>query len=199
MNNLAHDYIVHKVSRPKKSKLSVPPGRLHGMTDELIRPDPPMTGDERTQLTTFLDYQRATVVSKCTGLTEEQARRAHVPSELTTIAGLLGHLTLNEFYWFSVVLDGQEDTWEEAFKTDPDAEFRLAMSASMPSLLDEYQAECERGRQIVAKLDLDAEVPFRGDRQVNVRWVVTHMVEETARHLGHLDLLRELTDGATGE
>jgi uncharacterized damage-inducible protein DinB len=199
MNNIAHDYIVHKVFGGVTRKLSVPTGRLPTMTDQPKRPDPPMTGDERTQLTTFLDYQRATVVSKCSGLTEEQARRAHVPSELTTIAGLLGHLTLNEYYWFSVVLDGQEDTWEEALKTDPDAEFRIALSATVPSLVEEYLAECERSRQIVAKLDLDAQVDFRGDRKVNVRWVVTHMVEETARHLGHLDLLRELTDGVTGE
>jgi hypothetical protein len=190
---------VHKLSGAEKSKLSVPTGRLPTMTDHPKRPDPPMTGDERTQLTTFLDYQRATVVSKCAGLTQEQARRVHVPSELTTIAGLLGHLALNENYWFSVVLDGQVDTWEERLKADPDAEFRIAPGVTVPSLVDEYLAECERSRQIVAKLDLDAEVPFRGDRRVNVRWVVTHMVEETARHLGHLDLLRELTDGATGE
>ena len=66
------------------------------------RPDPPMAGDERTQLTGFLDFLRAGVVWKCSGLTDEQARRSLVPSELTTIAGLLGHLTLVENYWFRI-------------------------------------------------------------------------------------------------
>lgn len=167
------------------------------MTDQ--RRHPSLTGDERAQLTAFLDYQRDTVIAKCSGLTDEQARRTHVPSELTTIAGLLGHLTLNEDYWFSVVLDGQSDVWEERLKTDPDAEFRAAADTPMADLVADYKTHCERSREIVAKLDLEAEVPFRDDRKVNVRWVVTHIIEETARHAGHLDLLRELTDGATGE
>jgi uncharacterized damage-inducible protein DinB len=167
------------------------------MTDQ--RQDAPLAAGERAQLTAFLDYQRATVVSKCSGLTDEQARRVHVPSELTTIAGLLSHLTLNEDYWFNVVLDGQEDKWAEVLETDPDAEFRVTMSTSMVDLIADYETHCERSREIVAKLALDAEVPFRDKGNVNVRWVVTHMIEETARHAGHLDLLRELTDGATGE
>jgi uncharacterized damage-inducible protein DinB len=169
------------------------------MIDEPKRPEPPMTGDERTQLNGFLDFLRATVVWKCSGLTDEQARRALVPSELTTIAGLLGHLTLVEQYWFNVVLDGQEDVWKEALETDPDAEFRVAMQTPLDQLIATYQVECERSRKIVARMGLDDEADFRGNRRVNVRFVVTHMIEETGRHAGHLDLLRELTDGLTGE
>ncbi|KFU77160.1 Uncharacterized damage-inducible protein DinB (forms a four-helix bundle) [Amycolatopsis lurida] len=169
------------------------------MTDEPKRPEPPLTGDERTQLNGFLDFLRATVVWKCSGLTDEQARRPLVPSELTTVAGLLGHLTLVEQYWFNVVLNGQEDVWKEALETDPDAEFRVAMQTPIEQLIAAYEAECERSRKIVAAMGLDDEVPFRGDRKVNVRFVVAHMIEETGRHAGHLDLLRELTDGLTGE
>lgn len=180
-------------------ELSVGTGRLHPMTDKPVRPEPSLTGDERIQLNGFLDYLRATVVWKCSGLTDEQARRTLVPSELTTIAGLLGHLTLVEQYWFSVVLDGQEDVWQEALEADPDAEFRVAMQTPIDQLIAAYQAECERSRKIVARMELDDEVAFRGDRKVNVRFVVTHMIEETGRHAGHLDLLRELTDGLTGE
>lgn len=167
------------------------------MTD--TRPDPPMTGDERAQLNGFLDYQRATVVLKAGGLTDEQARQTHVPSELTTIAGLVSHLTLVEDYWFGIVVDGGPDKWEEALKDDPDAEFRLAATTPVARLIGDYETQCELSRQIVAKLDFDAEVPFRDKGNVNLRWVVAHMIEETARHAGHLDLLRELTDGATGE
>ncbi|RSM69087.1 mini-circle protein [Amycolatopsis sp. WAC 01375] len=169
------------------------------MTDEPKRPEPPLTGDERTQLNGFLDFLRATVVWKCSGLTDEQARRPLVPSELTTVAGLLGHLTLVEQYWFTVVLKGQEDVWKEALEVDPDAEFRVAMQTPIDQLIAAYEAECERSRKVVAGMGLDDVVPFRDDRQVNVRFVVAHMIEETGRHAGHLDLLRELTDGLTGE
>jgi uncharacterized damage-inducible protein DinB len=169
------------------------------MTDAPQRPEAPLTGDERTQLNGFLDHHRATAVWKSAGLTDEQARHAHVSSELTTIAGLVGHLTLNEDYWFRVILDGQEDKWTEALEKDRDAEFRHAMSRPLPEVIAEYETQCQASRDILAKLDLDAEVPFRDDRRVSARWVVLHMIEETARHVGHLDLLRELTDGATGE
>lgn len=173
-------------------------GRLWPMTERPKRPDVPLTGGEREILEGLLDYHRATVVWKSSGLTVDQARQKHLPSELTTIAGLVAHLTLNEFYWFSVVLDGKEDTWEPILEKDPDAEFRIPEGATMEQLLADYDAECARSREVIAKLDLGHVVPFR-DREVNVRWVIAHMVEETARHVGHLDLLRELTDGLTGE
>jgi uncharacterized damage-inducible protein DinB len=169
------------------------------MPEEPKRPEPPLTGDERTQLNGFLDFHRATVLWKSAGLTDEQARRAHVPSELTTIGGLVGHLTLVEDYWFGVILDGREDTWKEALGKDRDADFRQTLTTPLTKVIDEYAAQCQVSRDILAKLDLDAEVPFKEARTVSVRWVVLHMIEETARHVGHLDLLRELTDGATGE
>lgn len=158
-----------------------------------------MDADERTQLTGFLDFLRASVVWKCGGLTDEQARRRHLPSELTTIAGLLGHLTLVENYWFRVVLDGQPDEWKEALELDRDAEFRVALTTPIEQLVAGYEAEVARCREVVAAREFTDTVLFKGDRQLNVRWVVTHMIEETSRHLGHLDLLRELTDGLTGE
>jgi uncharacterized damage-inducible protein DinB len=169
------------------------------MTNPPKRPEASMTGDERTQLTGFLDFLRGSVVWKCSGLTDEQSRRSHVPSTLTTIAGLLGHLTLVEDYWFGIVLNGQEDRWKAALEVDPDAEFRVAMDTPINKLIAGYEAECRRSREIVAKMDFDDEVTFRDDRKVNVRYVVAHMIEETGRHAGHLDLLRELTDGVTGE
>lgn len=168
------------------------------MTERPERPKVPLTGGEREILTAQLDYLRATVAWKCGGLSDAQARRVHLPSELTTVAGLAGHLTLNEWYWFAVVLDGEEDTWEERLKDDPDAEFRVAADTPMSRLLADYATQCERSRDIVARRGLDDQVTHNGET-FNVRWVLTHMIEETARHAGHLDLLRELTDGVTGE
>jgi uncharacterized damage-inducible protein DinB len=135
---------------------------------------------------------------KCSGLSDEQARRSLVPSELTTIAGLLQHLTLVEQYWFDVVLNGQPDPWREALGQDPDAEFRVALGRPMAELLDGYEQQCRISRDIAAKRALDGEVPFKTGA-INLRWVLIHMVEETSRHAGHLDLLREMIDGLTGE
>lgn len=161
------------------------------------RPEAPRVGTERDQLDGMLDYFRATVAMKAAGLTDEQARRAVVPSELTTVAGLLAHLTYVEQYWFCVVCDGQEDPWREAFTEDPDAEFRAGLRTPIAQLIADYEAQCQISRNIAAKLDVTAE---RGQtRKVNLRYVLIHMIEETARHAGHLDLLRELLDGSTGE
>lgn len=162
------------------------------------RPEPPLNGSERETLNGFLDFLRGTIRWKCDGLTDEQARRALLPSELTTVAGLVGHLGYVEQYWFEVVLAGEPDRWAEALVSDPDAEFRRALDLPLATLLDRYEAQCERSRRIAADRELDDEVPFRGG-VVSVRFVLTHLIEETGRHAGHLDVLRELIDGRTGE
>jgi uncharacterized damage-inducible protein DinB len=163
------------------------------------RPDPPKLGGAREQLDGFLDFLRGAVVLKATGLTDDQARRQLVPSELTTVAGLVAHLTYVEHYWFAVVLDGQPDPWQDLFAEDPDAEFRLGTRTPIERLVADYEAECGRSRAVAAGLDLDATGTTAKGEPVNLRWVIVHMIEETGRHAGHLDLLRELLDGSTGE
>ncbi|EOD64139.1 DinB family protein [Amycolatopsis vancoresmycina] len=168
------------------------------MTERPQRPEVPLTGGERDILTTMLDHHRATVAWKAGGLTVEQSRQVHLPSELMTVAGLVAHLTLNEWFWFGVVVDGEEDTWEEKLEQDPDAEFRVPAGTTVEQLLADYEKQCARSREIIANRSFDDEVTHK-DETFNVRWVLTHMIEETARHAGHLDVLRELTDGLTGE
>jgi Protein of unknown function (DUF664) len=164
------------------------------------RPEPPMLAGEREQLAGFLDYQRATIVWKSGGLTDEQARRSLVPSELITVSGLLSHLRLNEEYWFGTVIDGRPDGWEEVLKEDPDAEFRAGLRIPLARLIADYEAQCAISREILAKRELDDVVILpTSRRQLTVRWVLVHMIEETARHAGHLDLVREMIDGLTGE
>jgi uncharacterized damage-inducible protein DinB len=169
------------------------------MTSPDTRPDPPKAGELREQLDGFLDFLRATVVLKATGLTDEQARTPLVPSKLTTVAGLVGHLTWVEQYWFGVVLDGRPDLWTERFAQDPDAEFTAALATPLSQLIADYEAECARSRAVAARLDLAATGTTAKGQPVNLRWVLIHMIEETGRHAGHLDLLRELLDGSTGE
>jgi uncharacterized damage-inducible protein DinB len=162
------------------------------------RTEPPWAAGQREQLCGFLDFLREAVVLKATGLTDEQARRQLVPSELTTVAGLVAHLTYVEQYWFDVVVAGEPDSWAERFKDDQDAEFRAGLTTPLTELVENYLGQCARSRAVVAERDLESTVRRRGE-PVNLRWVLIHMIEETGRHAGHLDLLRELLDGSTGE
>jgi uncharacterized damage-inducible protein DinB len=171
-------------------------------TADLTRADPPMTGGERAQLTGFLDFLRdflrATVHVKAAGLSEEDAHRATLRSPLMTVAGLVSHLRWAERYWFADVLGGRR----QALPYDagnPDGDFLVARDRSLSDLLGEYAVECEHSREMAGRLDLDTEVPFRDRGLVSVRWVLLHMVEETGRHAGHLDVVRENLDGVTGE
>jgi uncharacterized damage-inducible protein DinB len=173
-------------------------GRSQARTDDI-----PASWDERTILTTMLDYARDTVQAKCAGLTDENARLAPLAtSPLTTISGLVSHLRRVECYWIDVVLLGQEaqGPWLDDDE-DPDREMTIAVGIPLARLLAEYRASCDRHRELVAALDLDT--PSRGAldwraEPVTMRWILFHLIEETARHNGHLDILREMADGVTG-
>jgi uncharacterized damage-inducible protein DinB len=172
------------------------------------RTDPELVADELTQISQFLDYHRATLVQKASGLTREQLATTVGTSDLT-LAGLLNHAALNEDHWFGVVLLGQppSEPWASApWDDDPDWEFRTALDLEPAELLARYEETCERSRANVARavaeggLDvLSAPHPRRPDERFNLRWILLHMIEESARHNGHADLLREAADGETGE
>ena len=161
--------------------------------------DVPYAGDERTSLTAWLDYHRTVVARKCEGLPEEPAHRAILPtSPLMTMAGLVSHLRWVEHSWFETRMAGGPDRgpWTE---DDPDRDFK-ADGVSLAQLLREYEEQCEISRKITASLSLDAEAAVALPRgRVTLRWVLGHMIEETARHNGHLDIIRELLDGTTGD
>ncbi|MFD5325327.1 DinB family protein [Streptomyces sp. NPDC127092] len=167
------------------------------------RTDTPPAWDERTQLTTFLDYARATAVAKCEGVSPEDARKSPLPnSPLMTLCGLISHLRWVEHWWLDVVfLDGElEGPLAEATDDDPDPEMRTAVDIPLPQLLAEYEEQSARFRNLVSEHDLDtkAKRPIRDGLEVDLRWILHHLIEETARHNGHLDILRELLDGRTG-
>jgi uncharacterized damage-inducible protein DinB len=168
------------------------------------QPNPPLapdelvsTGSERDVLEAFLDWHRQVLVRKAMGISEEEARRHRVPSS-TTLAGLVKHMIGVERGWFQRTLAGRPveeigtnvgggaDSWE------------LAGNETVESLVGEYQRTCDQSRQTAAKFSLDDAVPHRRLGQVSLRWIYVHMIEETARHVGHADILREQTDGATG-
>jgi uncharacterized damage-inducible protein DinB len=171
------------------------------MSSDSRTDDVPASFDERTIITTFLDYARDTVHAKCAGLSDAGARRAPLPgSPLTTISGLVSHLRWVEHSWIEVTLLGGPDRgpWTD---DDPDREMRIATEIPLADLLSEYAQACARHRELVAGLDLDT--PSRGElgwraEPVTLRWILMHLIEETARHNGHIDILREMADGVTG-
>lgn len=159
-----------------------------------IRRDVPRAGDEKSVLVALLDIQRAAVRAKLEGLAEEAARRPGVPSG-TSLLGIVKHLAYVERWWFRLVFAG-EDVEYPASDEDPDADWRLDESDSVSTVVAFYEDECERSRALVAAVSLDAMAV--GGEPINLRWIVAHMIEETARHAGHADILRELIDGTTG-
>jgi hypothetical protein len=156
------------------------------------RPDtgPPATGaDERATLVGFLDYLRAAVVAKVEGVPEPQVRTAGVPSG-TNLLGLVTHLTAVErLYLHGVPITSFART------------FRPTASQTVDGVLAAYRDTTAASNAVVAACaDLGDPAPrARGrDAAPSMRWVLVHLIEETARHAGHLDILREQIDGATG-
>ena len=164
---------------------------------------PPLTADERVQLIGWLDLQRSFVRMKCEGLSEEDAHRKVLrTSPLMSMAALVAHLRRNEWAWFQLNLMGVPDTGQSP-RTEgghPDAEM-FVDDIPLAQLLDEYDAECKRSNETVAPLPLDAveQGPYAAKGEAaSLRYILCHMLEETARHLGHMDVIRELVDGKTG-
>ncbi len=145
-------------------------------------------------LETFLDLYRSILTRKVAGLTEDQLRARHVPSG-TTLAGLVKHLAGVEREWFQGVLAGRS----AGDPGLPDADgWAVSDADTGESLLADYDRACGESRQVAARFELDDTAPHPRLERVSLRWIYVHMIEETARHTGHADILREQTDGATG-
>lgn len=151
---------------------------------------------ERELLEAFLDHYRAVIVAKLRGVSESDARRRWVPS-LTTIGGLVKHLTAAEHQWFQRVLDRPRDA------PPPGAAghvgWELDPADTVESLIAGYQAQCARSRATASRFSLDDTAWHARRGELTLRWIYVHMIDETARHAGHADILRELTDGRTGD
>ncbi|GAA1103429.1 DinB family protein [Nocardiopsis composta] len=154
-------------------------------------------GGERETLEAFLDCQRLALERKAGGLSEADARRSLVPSA-TTPAGLLRHAACIELNWFQHILCGRPPEDLGLDLSDPDSTFRVGEHDTVASLAAEYRRACAESRRAAARFALDDAVPHPELGRVTLRWILVHMVEETARHAGHADILREQIDGRTG-
>lgn len=152
---------------------------------------PPKTGPgEKDVLVGFLDYLRASVIAKAQGVPEPRVRTPGVPSG-TNLLGLVKHLTHVERHW---LLGLPTADWPATFHPTPDE--------TTEDILVAYRETTTRANEVIAAYpDLAATGPRPGGRPgpaPSLRWTLTHMIEETGRHAGHADILRELIDGATG-
>ena len=157
---------------------------------------PRTSGTEKEFLHAFLDKQRDLYVWKLEGLNDEDLRRPMVPSG-TNLLGMLNHLGAVEYGWFLVHF-GRDLPEELPFDDDDDdAEFRIAMSTPTQDIFDFYARARAAADAVINELDLDT-VGDKWGRPSSLRWVLLHMIEETARHLGHADIVRELIDSTVG-
>lgn len=167
-------------------------------------PYPPKQASERETLLAFLDYFRAVLIDKASGLTDEQLHTPLPPSNLT-LGGLINHMAIVEDDWFTGDIAGEPlpEPWPSApWEDDRDWEFNSAHEVPTDELFRRYHDAIGRSRAILDGID-DLDTPSkrtaRDGEAWSVRWILIHMIEETARHCGHADLIRESIDGATGD
>jgi uncharacterized damage-inducible protein DinB len=163
------------------------------------REEPATDAGELAMVTGWLDYHRATLQWKCSELRDDQLKQRAVPPSSLTLLGLLRHMAEVERGWFREALAGERPVRRYYTDARPDDDWDDLDSAPVEEVFADWQAECSNARGLVASSSsLDALGRGRGGR-FTLRWILTHMVEEYARHNGHADLLRERIDGATGD
>jgi hypothetical protein len=158
----------------------------------------PRSGTERDLLDAHLRRLRTLVDWKLRDCDDGRLRSTVTPGGMYA-HGVVRHLENVDRWWFRGIFLGEPDLTYDWTEADPDAEFKP--DAPIGELLDAYACEWRRCEAAVAGISLDE--PARGtppgEAVPTLRWVLLHVIEEVARHLGHLDLLREQADGARGD
>jgi uncharacterized damage-inducible protein DinB len=157
----------------------------------------PFTGGEKESLYVALDRHRDVVLWKLEGLSDDELRRVMVPSG-TSMLGLVKHLAAVEYGWFCETF-GREMEPMPFDPEDPDADLRVEPNESVEDIVAFYGRARAAADRVIDELDVEELGTAWFGPQVSMRWVLIHMIEETARHAGHLDILRELIDGSTGD
>ncbi len=168
----------------------MPANRTQRSTRRARDTKPPRTGaDEKATLRGFLDYLRDAIADKVADVPEPQVRAVGVPSG-TNLLGLVKHLAYVERFYF---LGEDVGDWR--------ATMRSSAEDTVDSVLADYRKTIERANRVIdacPDLTLPAPGPPRPGPAPSMRWVLVHMIEETGRHAGHADILREQIDGSTG-
>ena len=157
----------------------------------------PFTGGEKESLRVALQRHRDVVLWKLEGLDDEQLRRPMTPSG-TTLLGLVKHLASVEYSWF-VETFGRPTEPLPFDDEDENADLRVEPHETTADVVAFYGRACAAADQVIEETGLEELGDAWFGEQVSMRWVLIHMVEETVRHAGHMDIVRELLDGATGD
>jgi hypothetical protein len=176
---------------------------------DITRPsqEPPGTlGDPKALLAGYLDYYRSVVLEKLDGLSEEELRGSRLPSGWSPLE-LLWHLTHVERRWLVWGFRGEDvpDPWGDWGEDgDGAGRWRVPGDLSVAELVARFRAQCEASRAIVRASGLGERAPVGGRfvteaETPTLGWILFHRLQEYARHAGHLDIVRELADGVTGE
>ena len=157
----------------------------------------PFNGGEKESLRASLDRHRDVVLWKLDGVSDGDLRRPMTPSG-TNLLGLVKHLAAVEYGWFCETF-GRETEPLPFSDDDPEADMRVAPDETTADIVAFYERARSAADEVLDAVDLDETgTAWFGD-PVSMRWVLIHMIEENARHAGHLDIIRELIDGATGD
>jgi hypothetical protein len=157
----------------------------------------PFTGEEKESLKVALDRHRDAILWKLEGLSDTDARKVMLPSG-TSLLGLVKHLAAVEYSWFCQTF-GRETEELPFVEEDPDADLRVEPGETTEDILAFYGRARAAADRVIGEVGLEETgTAWFGDA-VSMRWVLIHMVEETARHAGHVDILRELIDGMVGD
>jgi hypothetical protein len=150
-------------------------------------------------LENFLDAQRAGLIRKVEGISDELGRQAPTASSLSLI-GLVKHAATWEQRWFQLAVAGRPlpDGWPEILPEPRDADLIVSETDTVADSIALYRAQIEKSKAITAATDLDARCTRPDLVDCNLRYVMFHMIEETARHAGHADIIRETLDGSRG-
>lgn len=158
---------------------------------------PDVSAGERATLEQFLDFHRRAVLDMIDGVGDDAAAALPLPATNLTIGGVVKHLSRVEDLWFQKKFRGVPlpEPWASApLDTEPDWDFNSSRHDSIGDIRALYTAACDRSRSAAAmspSLDRLADQPSFGAGPVSLRWIFVHMIEETAQHRGHLDLLRD--------
>jgi hypothetical protein len=169
------------------------------MLEDPRRIEPGFALGEREMLDGWLEFHRVTLLLKCEGLDDAGRKARPVPTSKLSLHGLVRHMAEVERGWFQRCFLRQGDLgpiWSDP--DEPDPELVPLDEADWGADLATWQREVEAARQAAAGRGLD-ETGLRRGKEVSLRWIYTHMIEEYARHNGHADLIRELVDGAVGD
>jgi hypothetical protein len=153
-------------------------------------------GTERAGLVEFLDMQREALIDKTQGLSDVEARLAPTARSLSLLS-LIKHSAIWERRWFQVIVAGRSfpGEWPEVRSQAGDSTFRLSDHDTVETVVADYREQIAASNEILSALDLDAPCAWPDMTDQNLRWVALHMIEETARHAGHADIIRETIDG----